>query len=152
MITEVAGFALVAAIGAAQVRAHRAAAARAGRAAHQAHLAALGAAWEAGRRGEWAQVFRGGWLPRIATAPDPGNPGRALTLCRDPHGLATEPGGRVLLAVNATPGPDGTHTVHVLPVPDRFSDPVEAAAWTYDDPTDSVRVTRDTYAQLVRRT
>lgn len=152
MITEVAGFVLVTVIGAAQIHTRRAAAARAGRAAHHAHLNAVGAARAAGRRGEWAQVCRGGWLPRIAVALDPGNPGRSLVLCGDPHGVAGPPGARVLLAVNGTPGPDGSRTVHALPVPAHMSDPVAAAAWTYDDPDHPVRVTRAVYAQLVRRT
>ncbi len=72
-------------------------------------------------------------------------------------GLAEHPAGafgdvRVLLAVDATPGPDGRHHTVAVPIPAHLSDPVAAAAWTYDDPTHPLRTTRATYTSLTRRT
>lgn len=152
MITEAAGFALVAGIGLSQIRAQRAARARAERAAAAERVRAVQSARRAAGRRQWAGLARAGWLPVIATAADPGNPGRVLRLCRDPHGLAGRAGGRVLLAVNGSASPDGTHTTHALPVPAHLGDPLTAAAWTYDDPDDPVRCTPATYAALTRRT
>jgi hypothetical protein len=54
--------------------------------------------------------------------------------------------------VNATPDPDGMHELVSLRVPRRFTDPLTAVAWTYDDETHPVRCTPALYARLSRRT
>jgi hypothetical protein len=149
-----AGVGLVAAMGISQIRARQAAAARRAAAAREERAAAVRAARALAGRGKWEPLVRAGWLPRVGPAvADPGNPGQRLALVTDPHGLRGHgPGARLLIAVNATPGPDGTRTAHALPVPAHFTDPVAAAAWTYDDPDHPVRTTRSVYATLTRRT
>ncbi len=104
-------------------------------------------------RGQWAPLIGAGWLPRTGrTGGRPGQPGPGHRRAHRPGRAGRHPGGRVLVAVNATPEPDGSHAVHVLPVPDHIRDPLTAAAWGYDDPAHPVRVTPATYAALTRRT
>jgi hypothetical protein len=75
----------------------------------------------------WDEIER--QLHRVASAPDPGNPGQVLTLCDLPEGSAI--GARVLLCSNGTPEADGTRRRFGLLVPARHTDPVAAAAETY---------------------
>jgi hypothetical protein len=77
-------------------------------------------------------------------APDPGNPGGRLQLYDVPERLW---GSRVRLLTcrNGTAERDGTRRSYGLTVPADISDPVQAAAWTYD-------LTRQEYATLQRRT
>lgn len=77
--------------------------------------------------------------------PDPGNPGHTLRLADDPHRAITR--GRVLLATNPA-----NSELLALPVHPTSTDPLAAAAWTYDDPDSPVRVDAATYARLARRT
>lgn len=150
-VSVLAGVGLVLAMGISQARARRAETAR------RAVVARAAAAWSArarAARGEWEPLLRAGWLPRVGPAVvDPGNPGQRIALVDDPHGLrGAGPGARLLVVVNGTPNPDGTRTVHALPVPAHFTDPAAAAAWTYDDPDHPVRVTPGVYTALSRRT
>jgi hypothetical protein len=73
-------------------------------------------------------------------AADPGNPGRTLR-------LEPVPGGQVLVGQDATTG-DSVR----IPVPADITDPLAAAAWTFDDPTHPVRCTPATYATTERAT
>jgi hypothetical protein len=94
-----------------------------------------------------AAAIRSGRLTRVSRAVgDPGNPGQVAALFASPDGA------RALVAVDATPGPDGVRRLVAVPVPARFTDPLAAAAWTYDDPGHPVRCTRGVYALLTRRT
>lgn len=105
------------------------------------------------KAGRWGPLIAGGWLHKVSTiAPDPGNPGQVFAVFTDPHGLAGHPGGRVLIAADGTPDTDGHRRLHAVPVPPDLADPLEAAAWTYDDPTHPVRCTPAVYAALARRT
>ena len=93
------------------------------------------------------ECIASGALVRVTgVVDDPGNPAGALALAQ--HRI----GGRVLLAVNATPEPDGSHRLVTVPVPTHLRDPLSAAAWTYDDETHPVRCTPLMYAHLTRRT
>lgn len=80
----------------------------------------------------------------VCRRPDPGNPGQHLVLYDVPEQLW---GSRVRLLVctNGSPERDGTRRHYGLTVPAGFSDPVQAAAWTYG-------LTRDEYAACQRRT
>lgn len=102
-----------------------------------------------------AAIERVGWdvfaaqagLRVVAEAADPGNPGQTLTLYDLPDGAQPYPlvPARLLLATNGSPERDGTRRRYGLPVPAGITDPVAAAAWTYDlNPT--------VYARLARRT
>lgn len=94
-----------------------------------------------------AGAIRAGRLARVSpVVGDPGNPGGVLAL------FASRDGARALVGVNGTPGPDGARTLVAVPVPDHFTDPLAAAAWTYDDPGHPVRCTPGVYALLTRRT
>ncbi|CCF65780.1 protein of unknown function [Nocardia cyriacigeorgica GUH-2] len=75
----------------------------------------------------------------MATAPDPGNHGFELMLYDAPRNQ------RVLVAVNGSVERDGTRRRYGLTVPGYFTDPVDAAAWTYG-------LTGAQYAQLLHRT
>jgi len=92
----------------------------------------------------WDTYIRQAALSPVATCPDPGNPGAALSLYDD---LADDRGfaGRVLLVVNGTPEPDGHRRRYGINVPAIFDDPVDAAGWTYG-------LDGRQYAQLARRT
>jgi hypothetical protein len=97
-------------------------------------------------------IERLGWaafeqhLIKVASAPDPGNPGQVLTLCDLPAAiLDTYPGPvRLLLCSNGTAEPDGTRRRFALQVPGHHTDPVAAAAELYG-------WTRAEYAALARR-
>lgn len=94
-----------------------------------------------------AAAIRAGRLVRASRVTgDPGNPGGALAL------FASRDEGLALVAVDGTPGPDGARPLVCVPVPSRFTDPLAAAAWTYDDPGHPVRCTPGVYALLARRT
>jgi hypothetical protein len=82
----------------------------------------------------------------VASAPDPGNPGQALTLYDLPAAIRdTYPGPvRLLLCSNGTPEADGTRRRFALQVPPHHTDPVVAAAELYG-------WTRRQYARLARR-
>jgi hypothetical protein len=79
-----------------------------------------------------------------AAVPDPGNPGQHLVLYDVPEHLW---GSRIrlLMCTNGSTERDGTRRRYGLTVPAEISDPVEAAAWTYN-------LTRDEYAATMRRT
>jgi hypothetical protein len=100
------------------------------------------------RRDAWlVEEIGSGARARVSpVVEDPGNPAGVLALFH--HRI----GGRSLVAVNATPDPDGTHELVSVPVPRRFTDPLTAVAWTYDDETHPVRCTPALYARLSRRT
>ncbi|WP_285606920.1 DUF6745 domain-containing protein [Actinokineospora globicatena] len=78
----------------------------------------------------------------VATAPDPGNPGFELRLYDLP---AWDAPSQLLLAVNGSVERDGTRRQYGLRVPRWFTDPVDAAAWTYG-------LAGAQYATLLRRT
>jgi hypothetical protein len=83
-------------------------------------------------------------LQLVAAAPDPGNPGAKLCLYDLPRQVwGTR--SRVLLVVNGSVEPDGTHRRYGLSVPAVIDDPVAAAGWSYG-------LTGPQYAQLARRT
>lgn len=87
------------------------------------------------------------------TVPDPGNPGGELALYEVPFELWDDYA-KVLICRNGTPEDDGSYRTFGITVPEDITDPVAAAAWTYDDPDDPTgfRVTPELYAQLARRT
>jgi hypothetical protein len=92
----------------------------------------------------WDTYIAQAGLRRVATADDPGNPGSALHLHDVPRELWTRPA-RLLLVVNGSVEPDGTHRRYGLSVPAYFDDPVAAAGWTYG-------LSGEHYASLARRT
>lgn len=98
------------------------------------------------RAGHYDVMIRERMLVELGFSHDPGNPGALLQLVADPYGVlpGSAPGGRVLLARNAPTG-HGERTVHAIPVPPDITDPLAAAAWTYDVPAAD-------YARLARRT
>ncbi|MFL6073869.1 MAG: DUF6745 domain-containing protein [Mycobacteriales bacterium] len=92
----------------------------------------------------WDRFVLDAGLRQVGPAvPDPGNPDQTLTLYDVPERFLGGPA-RVLLCTNGTPERDGTRRRFGLVVPTDLSDPVAAAAWTYDWPA-------DTYRQLARR-
>jgi hypothetical protein len=107
----------------------------------------------------WAQAEQVGWgrlvaagvlRPVAAPTLDPGNPvGTRLLLVEHITGAFGEC--RVLLAVNGSPNADGQHDPVAIPVPPHFTDPLAAAAWTYDDPHHPLATTRAAYARLAHR-
>jgi hypothetical protein len=92
----------------------------------------------------WPEFIRRAKLHLVATAPDPGNPGRDLRLYDLPLGTASTPT-RLLLITNGSPDRDGHDRTYAETVPGNLDDPIAAAAWQYDVPA-------DTYRQLQRRT
>jgi hypothetical protein len=86
------------------------------------------------------------YLIRVASAPDPGNPGQVLTLCGLPPSIRDTYSGplRLLLCSNGTPEADGSRRRFALQVPPHHTDPVAAAAELYG-------WTRGEYAALARR-
>jgi hypothetical protein len=80
---------------------------------------------------------------------DPGNHDHLLVLAEDPSGMLA--GFRVLICVNGTPNNDGSFDVHAVVVPDGFTDPVEAAAWSYQDPAHPVQPTAEAYRSMAVR-
>jgi hypothetical protein len=109
-------------------------------------------AWEQAEQIGWDRLVAAGVLQLVGSpAVDPGNPlGSRLVLVEHVAGALGDV--RILLAINAAPGPDGRHDLVALPVPPDTADPLTAAAWTYDDPDHPVRTTRADYARLTRRT
>jgi hypothetical protein len=108
----------------------------------------------------WAQAGQVGWHrllaagalhPVGAPARDPGNPvGSHLVLAEHVGGAFGD--ARILLGLNGSPNADGSYELVAIPVPSQFTDPLAAAAWTYDDPDHPVRCTRQVYADTARRT
>lgn len=92
----------------------------------------------------WDTYIAQARLRHIATSGDPGNPGSALHLYDVPRELWSRPA-RLLLVVNGSVEPDGTHRRYGLSVPAHFDDPVAAAGWTYG-------LSGEHYARLARRT
>jgi hypothetical protein len=92
----------------------------------------------------WDAYIRLGGLTLVAASPDPGNPGAYLRLYDLPGPSGGTPG-RVLLAVNGTPEPDGQRRQYGLRIPPVIDNPVEAAGWTYG-------LSGEQYARLARRT
>ncbi len=88
----------------------------------------------------WPAFISEAQLSLVAQADDPGNPGYALQLYDLPYS-----GSRLLLAINGSVERDGTRRQYGLHVPPSFSDPVDAAAWTYG-------LSGAQYALLQRRT
>lgn len=88
----------------------------------------------------WERFIADARLTLLGSAPDPGNPGFDLLLYNLPADRV-----RLLLAVNGSVERDGTRRRYGLRVPDWFTDPVDAAGWSYG-------LTGDQYAQLQRRT
>lgn len=80
---------------------------------------------------------------------DPGNHDHLLVLAEDPSGMLT--GFRVLICVNGTPNHNGSFDVHAVVVPARFSDPLEAVVWSYQDPSHPVQPTVEAYRDLAVR-
>lgn len=92
----------------------------------------------------WAEFIDQAGLALISSAPDPANPGAELRLYDLPYrnwGKQT----RLLLAINGSRERDGTRRQYGLRVPPWFTNPVDAAAWSYG-------LTGSQYAQLQRRT
>ncbi|WP_286258286.1 DUF6745 domain-containing protein [Streptomyces graminofaciens] len=92
----------------------------------------------------WGAYIEQARLRLVGTAADPGNPGSELHLYDVPRELWGRPA-RLLLAVNGSMEPDGTHRRYGLSVPAHFDDPVAAAGWTYG-------LSGEQYGRLVRRT
>ncbi len=92
----------------------------------------------------WPEFVDQAGLTLVATTPDPGNPGCDLHLYDVPeqvYGAHV----RVLVCRNATLERDGTRRAYGLTVPADISDPVHAAAWTFNIPS-------STYRELARAT
>lgn len=87
----------------------------------------------------WDHFVEHSGIKRVATAPDPGNPGYEITLYDLPEQLTDlyDAEARILLCVNGTVERDGTRRRFGLPVPAHHNDPVEAAAdlygWSVED-------------------
>jgi hypothetical protein len=92
----------------------------------------------------WPEFIRRARLRLVATAPDPGNPGRDLCLYDLPAGF-TQGRTRLLVMTNGSPDRDGHDRVYAETVPAELADPVAAAAWQYGVPP-------DVYRELQRRT
>jgi hypothetical protein len=88
-------------------------------------------------------IVDAGLIPIGLAVPDPGNPGQELALYDIP-GRIYRNGVRVLLCTNGSLERDGTRRQFGLTVPVNFTDPVAAAAWTFN-------WTRDQYAALEHR-
>ena len=80
----------------------------------------------------------------VATAADPGNPGRQLALYDVPDGLYETPV-RLVLMTNGSPDRSGAERRYGETVPADIDDPLAAQAWAYGVP-------RSAYAALQRRT
>ena len=93
----------------------------------------------------WGRFVTQAGLTQVGdSVPDPGNPGRELALHDVPAAIYDEPV-RVLIASNGSPDRDGRRRTFGLTVPAHITDPVHAAAWTYD-------CTPAEYQTLARRT
>lgn len=80
----------------------------------------------------------------VATAPDPGNPGRHLALYDPPAGLYETPV-RLVLMTNGSPDRSGAERRYAETVPAEISNPLTAQAWAYGVPEAA-------YAATQRRT
>jgi len=89
----------------------------------------------------WQRYLEQARLTPVAEADDPANPGATLRLYEVP---GTEDA-RLLVMRNGSPDRSGVDRFYAEPVPARFGDPVEAAAWQYGCPV-------ETYRALERRT
>ena len=92
----------------------------------------------------WETFIEQARLVLVGQAADPGNPGSELRL----YDLPYQPWGtstRLLLAVNGSVERDGTRRRYGLRVPPWFTDPIDAAGWSYG-------LTGAQYGQLLRRT
>ena len=98
----------------------------------------------------WDRFVADAGLSPVDSAPDPGNPGQAMTLYDLPRQVFDEPV-RLLLVTNGTVERDGTRRRFGLTVPATIATALDAQAWIHDDPDHPVRVTPDLYAQLQRR-
>ena len=85
----------------------------------------------AGRDGWGRIVADAGWDQVGDDVADPGNPGQVLSLYHIPQGLYEQPI-RLLLCTNATRERDGSRHEFGLTVPADITDPVAAAAWTFN--------------------
>lgn len=93
----------------------------------------------------WDRFVKEAKLKRIGKAvDDPGNPGHKLSLYDIPEQVYSEPV-RVLLCDNATPERDGTRRRFGLTVPADISDPIAAAAWTFDLSADEYKTMVNAY-------
>ena len=91
----------------------------------------------------WPQFITAAGLEQVgASVPDPGNPGQHIALYDVPERIY-DVHVRVLVCTNATRERDGSRHTFGLTVPADISDPVAAAAWTFN-------VSPEMYAQLVR--
>jgi hypothetical protein len=103
-----------------------------------------------GPAGDLRHLLASGALRQVsAYVPDPGNHGEALVLAEDPTGSLGAV--RVLIAVNGTANSDGTHNVHAVVVPRHLTDPIAAAAWSYNDPSHPLQTTAADYAAMAAR-
>jgi hypothetical protein len=99
----------------------------------------------------WDYLLTTGRLRIVADPiPDPGNRAGLLALVEDRQRLLGPV--RVLLAINATPEPNGRHRLVALLVPDWIPDPLTAVAWTYGDDDHPLPLTPAGYTHLTRRT
>lgn len=94
----------------------------------------------------WGTFVQESGMELVASAPDPGNPGRTLELYDLPDDLENiyRSEARILLCTNGSPEPDGSFHRFGLPVPAEHSDPLEAAADMYG-------LSGDEYAKLQYR-
>jgi hypothetical protein len=92
----------------------------------------------------WPAFIELAGLRSVARADDPGNPGRELRLYDLPYPRWGRQN-RLLLMVNGSVERDGTRRRYGLHVPSWFTDPVDAAGWTYG-------LTGAQYGTLARRT
>ncbi len=81
----------------------------------------------------WDRLVDSMGLTPVATSPDPGNPGQVIDLYDLPRQVYDEPV-RLIVVANGTVESDGRRRRFGLTVPAEISDPVAAAAWTYDVP------------------
>jgi len=81
----------------------------------------------------WDRIVDAMNLTPVATSPDPGNPGQSIDLYDIPQQIYPEPV-RLIVVANGTVESDGRRRKFGLTVPAEISDPVAAAAWTYDMP------------------
>ena len=94
----------------------------------------------------WDQFITDAGLVQVGDAvPDPGNPGKDLTLYDVPARIFGDVDVRVLLCTNGTPERDGTIHRFGLTVPADITSPLAASAWTFG-------LAEDQYAGAQRRT
>jgi hypothetical protein len=91
----------------------------------------------------WLRYLDEADMRLVAVCPDPGNPPHTLAIYEDVTGLLEDT--RILVMTNGSPDRSGVLRRFAEPVPARFDDPVEAAAWQYGIPVAS-------YRTLTRRT